>query len=320
MSASVQTFRSNGKLMISGEYLVMAGARALAIPLRFGQSMSIESRDADQAELLWISRVKEQEWFRFSIKSGVVQIHDAASEPSVSFIASLLKRAAELNPGFLNRPVSEVVTANIEFDLAWGLGSSSTLVSNIAWWADVDPYTLLFNSMGGSGYDIACARSPFPLIYQLQDVDGRRLPYSEPLNFYPSFSSNIWFVYTGRKQSSSKELARFDTRRVSEMMIMQINEITHRMASAGNPDEFMDLMSAHEEILSTVLDREPVKASLFPDFPGAVKSLGAWGGDFVMAVSVLPAEQVRRYFENKGLKTIFAYQELVLTNQYNQQA
>ena len=39
------SFRSNGKLLLSGEYLVLFGAEALAIPLRYGQTLDITVND-----------------------------------------------------------------------------------------------------------------------------------------------------------------------------------------------------------------------------------------------------------------------------------
>jgi hypothetical protein len=48
---------------------------------------------------------------------------------------------------------------------------------------------------------------------------------------------------------------------------------------------------------------------LFPDFKGIVKSLGAWGGDFVM---VLSKQNPKEYFIEKGYTTILSYDEMVL--------
>jgi mevalonate kinase len=45
-----QTFYSNGKLLITGEYLVLDGAKAFALPTKFGQSLIIEE-GSDQ----WVS-------------------------------------------------------------------------------------------------------------------------------------------------------------------------------------------------------------------------------------------------------------------------
>ena len=37
-----QTFYSNGKLLITGEYVVLDGAKALALPTKFGQSLVVK--------------------------------------------------------------------------------------------------------------------------------------------------------------------------------------------------------------------------------------------------------------------------------------
>ena len=40
-----QTFYSNGKLLITGEYLVLDGAKAFALPTKFGQNLIIEEAE-----------------------------------------------------------------------------------------------------------------------------------------------------------------------------------------------------------------------------------------------------------------------------------
>ena len=40
-----QTFYSNGKLLLTGEYLVLNGAVALAIPTKFGQTLTIPASE-----------------------------------------------------------------------------------------------------------------------------------------------------------------------------------------------------------------------------------------------------------------------------------
>ena len=49
----MQTFNSNGKLLLTGEYLVLDGAKALAVPTIFGQSLSLEL--IDEAKIIWSS-------------------------------------------------------------------------------------------------------------------------------------------------------------------------------------------------------------------------------------------------------------------------
>ena len=41
-----QTFYSNGKLLITGEYVVLDGAKAFALPTKFGQNLVIEENSS----------------------------------------------------------------------------------------------------------------------------------------------------------------------------------------------------------------------------------------------------------------------------------
>ena len=54
---------------------------------------------------------------------------------------------------------------------------------------------------------------------------------------------------------------------------------------------------------------KPVKEELFQNYFGEVKSLGAWGGDFVM---VTGNNKTVDYFKEKGYNTILSYNQMVL--------
>jgi mevalonate kinase len=47
----LNTFYSNGKLLLTGEYLVLEGATALAVPTKFGQDLSVEK--IKEPQLIW---------------------------------------------------------------------------------------------------------------------------------------------------------------------------------------------------------------------------------------------------------------------------
>jgi hypothetical protein len=70
-------------------------------------------------------------------------------------------------------------------------------------------------------------------------------------------------------------------------------------------------MKEHETILSDVLHL-PALVHKFPDFDGQLKSLGAWGGDFFMAMSDKSTEDVKEYFKKHGLSTFFTFDDLIL--------
>jgi hypothetical protein len=52
---ATQTFYSNGKLLLTGEYVVLDGAEALALPTRFGQNLKV--KQGVTQELKWLSLI-----------------------------------------------------------------------------------------------------------------------------------------------------------------------------------------------------------------------------------------------------------------------
>ena len=75
---------------------------------------------------------------------------------------------------------------------------------------------------------------------------------------------------------------------------------------------FENLLCEHEEIMSAILGIAPVKERLFKEHPGVVKSLGAWGGDFVLITNHGTGKAFREQMKNMGFNTVFSWDELVL--------
>ena len=84
------------------------------------------------------------------------------------------------------------------------------------------------------------------------------------------------------------------------------------MATAKSAKDFQFLMNSHESIVGRELSYTPVKELMFSDFAGSVKSLGAWGGDFVLACTENGIEYVEKYFKDKGNQVVIPYNELIL--------
>ncbi|MEE4176066.1 MAG: hypothetical protein V2I46_01010, partial [Bacteroides sp.] len=146
-----QRFFSNGKLMITGEYLALAGSLVLAIPVRFGQDMEVETLPGKgDLVITWIAQERGREWYRDTFIGRTFEPEEQENEVSKN-LQRLLKVAGEMNPAFPGPNAAFRITTNTDFPLEWGLGSSSTLISNLAWWAGIDPFELLFNTSGGSG-------------------------------------------------------------------------------------------------------------------------------------------------------------------------
>ncbi len=306
---NIQSFYSNAKLMITGEYLALAGSLVLAVPLKLGQNMQIEILPAQEPWLSWTALEKGRVWYKEVFSEREFEPQNQADPVSVS-LQKLLLKCSNLNPAFPERGFSYKITTDTNFSLNWGLGSSSTLVSNLAWWAGVNPYKLLFETLGGSGYDIACARSLGPVFYRFNGPDKE--PSVCEAGFDPPFSQNLWFVYTGRKQSSAKSIAAVNPLNFDAHSLERISELTLKMVSETDLQHFKRLITAHETVVAKVINQIPLQQARFDDFPGVIKSLGAWGGDFCMAASAVSQETVKRYFADKGCETVFNYSEIVL--------
>jgi mevalonate kinase len=301
-----KTFYSNGKLLITGEYLVLDGAKSLALPTKYGQYLTVNS--GENQEIHWTSFDKDKSiWFQETISfSEIIKYKKIENQSVKSTLIEILHEAYLLNPEFLNSFEGHAISTELTFPKFWGLGTSSTLINNIAQWLEINAFELLKNSFGGSGYDIACAQNDSPIFYQI--IDGK--PEVEIVNFNPDFSDNLYFVYLNQKQSSKTAIASYYKKQNNlKSVFPKINEITFEISEATTLEKFQEVLQMHENIMSEVLEIPTVKNSLFPDFNGTVKSLGAWGGDFVLVVS---NENPTAYFKAKGFETIITYSDMIL--------
>lgn len=302
-------FKANGKLMISGEYLVLRGALALMTPLRVGQIMQVETLDRGSGILTWDSTVRKHPWFSTTIDISNWSIVYATEGGIANRLLNVLRMAASLKKGFLLPDKNYVINIDTGFDMHLGFGSSSALIANVAQWAGLNHFDLYFRISSGSGADIAAAMAKGPLLYKLKN----QRPAVESVSFHPPFHQNLCFVYLGHKQDTAVSLESFkSTGKASETAIQQLDRITCRMLGSNNLIQFGEALQEHEAILAGVLGRPVIHEERFPDFPGAIKSLGAWGGDCALAVSEEGFESMRAYFLSKGLNTVLSFGEIIL--------
>ena len=301
-------FYSNGKLLITGEYLVLDGAKALAVPTKFGQNLIVT--EGRNQEIKWTSFDSDGSvWYEDTLSFKDISRKDSVEKKASvrNTLIAILHEAFELNPDFMNQSRGYHVTTQLSFPRNWGLGTSSTLINNVAQWLQIDAFVLLKNSFGGSGYDIACAQNNSPILYHL----GNGKPIVERVAFDPIFSKNLYFVYLDKKQNSKAAIASYHDNPKNDLAktIVKNDKITLEVLNAKNLQEFALAIEKHETEMSAVLKTETVKESLFPDFNGTVKSLGAWGGDFVF---VIASGNPTDYFKGKEFRTIIPYKDMVL--------
>lgn len=301
---------ASGKLMITGEYLVLHGAAALAVPLYAGQHMQVEPGPCKQC-LEWEAFDPSGLWLSVSFSLpgfGIVK----ASDTVLAFkLQRMLKALAELKPDFEISAAGLKVVTRLDFIREWGLGSSSSLTSLLAAFTGAGPMQLHRKISQGSGYDVACAAADGPLIYRIVNDQ----PEIRPLVFCPPFAGKLWLVYLGKKQDSGAEVQRF--LQIPKKGLLneaeEISRISESIAGVTDFEHFTALLKRHEEIMSKLLNAEAVQKRLFSDFGGVVKSLGAWGGDFVLAAGEGGREEIEYYFGSRGLHTVIPFREMVKT-------
>lgn len=299
-----QTYYTHGKLLLTGEYLVLQGAKALALPLKLGQSMTVAPAKQEN-RIHWVVLSSNRQWFLCAFQlPGFKIVQNTDSEKAV-ILKKIFETIQQLNPEFPFEKGFKIQT-KLEFDPNWGLGSSSTLIANLASWTNVDPYQLNKLIFNGSGYDLACANADGPVIY-------RKGEKPVPVNLSFPFEDQMFFVYSGTKKNSRQGIERFLNVTIDiSTFVHRINEISENIHQIKTLDEFQQLVREHEKIISEIIHEQPVYDKYFNDFNGAVKSLGAWGGDFYLVASSMNKEETADYFRKKGLETIFAWDELVL--------
>lgn len=308
----MQTFRANGKLLIAGEYFVLDGAKAFALPTQRGQTLQIEKINQDylQNSCHWISRdINDNIWFECTFDARNLAIQISTDEAVATRLLKMLAYAKSIHPSFLNENGLKITT-KLEFERDWGLGSSSTLICTIAKWAEVNAFDLLFNSMKGSGYDIACGMTDQPIFYEI----NQRKPIVTPIDFRPSFLENIYFVHLRKKQNSREGIARYrEKAKENKALIDDMSALSEAMSQAKHLVDFNQLMQEHEQIVSSAIELPRAKDLYFKDYPfGEVKSLGAWGGDFVMVTSDTHWQKTLNYFHKKDFTTILPYSKMIL--------
>jgi len=301
----MQRYYSNGKLLISGEYLILDGALGLALPTSYGQSMEVINASSDL--LTWESFEEQgQLWFKadFNLNTLSFEIYEGEYNIAIT-LQKILQKAKSLNSEFLKSDKGYKVKTQLNFPRNWGLGTSSTLINNIAQWAKVDAYKLLFESFGGSGYDIACAQNNSAITYRLKNGT----PLSTSVKFNPTFKDQIYFVHLNKKQISKDSIQEYKkAESFNSQYLEKITGITEHLLNCDTLSLFNDLLAEHESILSEVLKKQTVQEALFKDFSGQTKSLGAWGGDFILATG---DKKTPDYFKQKGFETVIPYSQMI---------
>jgi mevalonate kinase len=291
-------FTAHGKLLLTGEYAITQGARGIAMPTHFGQHLSVESPQGPE-HVLWEALDHEnQQWFTAGFDHEGRLLHTSSkgiAETLQGFLAPIRKSKA------WSAPVR--VQTRVDFPRLWGLGTSSTLCALLAQWAEMD--TLSYRKLhGGSGYDLACAQANGAIAYSL--VDG--VPEVLPVQL-PEVLQSVVFVYRGAKQQTHSSLKLVERKPFSQGQCEEITQLSEAFLRANSLNELESIIEQHELLIANHLGLERAIEGPFKDIHGQVKSLGGWGGDFVMLTRF---EENRQWLETNGFNTIIPFETMAL--------
>ena len=298
----MKSFYSNGKVLLTGEYSVLNGSSAIGLPTKMGQEMLVENKVNDK--IIWSSfNMNSEKWFECILDLKSLKILNTSNKNISLRLKKILEVSRDLNSKFLK--TGKKVITNLDFDYKWGLGTSSTLINNISKWAEINPYELLKKTFGGSGYDLACAEANSPILFSLNSGKEKVIP----VNFNPILKKNLFFIYQNKKQNTKKSLEEYQNQNLfDKSTINRISKISQDLMSTSNINEFRKLIDYHENIMSSVLKIDSINKK-FSDYEGSIKSLGAWGGDFFLAVG---PEDSLDYFKKRNYKIGYKYADFIL--------
>lgn len=294
---------SPGKLMLTSEYVAVDGALVLAIPTKLGQELFYTENDDQKSLIFWEAYHQNQLWLKATIDYKNWKILETNDSKASEFILKTLKNVQNLSEIKLKSDTSYHVKTNLQFPSDFGLGSSSTLMNNLSEWANIDPFILNEISLGGSGYDVAVAKEKSAVLYS-------RFPERvyETIDFQPNFKDELIFIHLNQKQDSREGISHYRSKPTSTELINDYSVLTKKIVNSQNLEEFSELMTIHEQKLSDFLETPTVKEKYFQDCPSFVKSLGAWGGDFVLASKF---GDYQDYFKQRGFSKIFSWKDLI---------
>ena len=148
-------------------------------------------------------------------------------------------------------------------------------------------------------------RSRVPVLYRLNQ--GK--PEVQPVRFDPTYADKLYFVFLNRKQISRESIAKYRSLHIEKSPLDAISHITRSVLECTTLEEFEEQLREHEQLIAGILGLKPIQDQHFSDYFGQTKSLGAWGGDFLLATG---NEDTPAYFSGKGFKTVIPFAEMVL--------
>ena len=155
-----------------------------------------------------------------------------------------------------------------------------------------------------SGYDIACAHHNQPILYSNQPEI-----VVEELDLNWKFKNQLFFIYLNQKQDTQAVVGNHYKNKPKDWKL--IKELSDLVIQATKVEILSDLeliLEEYQDRLGSFMQIPQPKELYFSDYKGTIKSLGAWGGDFVL---VSYREGMEEYFKSKGYTTIIPFTDMI---------
>lgn len=305
MNNNLYTGQANGKLLLTGEYLVLHAALGLAFPARRSQRLQVF--EYQEKGLSWRSKEFGKIWFEARLSLPDLKLTYSSDVLLGEKLRELLYSIRKYHPAFLQEQKGILIETDLDFPRNWGLGTSSTLLWLMSDWAGIDPYALLADTFGGSGYDIACANRKKPLLFQ--NEQGKISV--EEVSFTPPYLKNLYLGFSGKKQHSGNEVRRFLEMGPSPgELVDRISAISQQILLSKELSAFTTLLQEHESLMADLL-RIPPASNDYPGFPGLVKSLGAWGGDFLLFSWEEEMASLSEVLKQHRIQALYRFEDLL---------
>ena len=291
--------KANGKILLTSEYFILDGAKGIALPTQLGQTLSVEESKSFQYEAYLNDKSL---WFHYdknNLENDAVLLLNKALDYIIK------------NTENQSNKIQGIFKTHLEFNKNWGLGSSSTFVALLSDYFNFDAFELNRFLFKGSGYDIACAFAVSPIIYQRQDEFHQSF---QEIQISEKVTNSLYFVYLNKKQNSRNAINYYNgINNISKKeLIKDLNLITEDLQINTNVSDWIYLLKNHETLISKSLKLEKISSLLGNKMPFFTKSLGAWGGDFILCVSEEPESEVKKFFSNLGFNDMFSYKDFIL--------
>ena len=285
----MQTYFAPGKILLAGEYTVLLGLEALAVPVKQGQWLEFFafSTPENQPRILYFKAIDSEglTWIenRYDLEEQVWL------EPTTPELEPFSKVLTKVPDEFWEENRSYRLETRLEFGRETGLGSSSTFIALMAECFRLDPQKLQEEIFKGSGYDVAIACLGKPITFWRNEQGAHYRSW----NIQPKLTEDWRVVFLGEKVDSRKSAsAILETlaNMLSEPFYkQQFERVLNIVRDADNTQSIEAALEMYQLLLAQLLDMNtPYKEfNLTPVKQGLCKWLGAWGGDMILVNNTL---------------------------------